>query len=324
MGCGHVATYGHLPAIAATRGLTLAALYDPNPAAAQAASQAFGAPAFTDEAAFFATDLDAVVVTSPAPAHLDNIRAAAAHKLHVLCEKPLAMTQDDIRQMIAIMHAAKRQLFTAFCYRFSPAALKIKRLLEARAIGDLRSLRLIYIWTCHGKYAKDARGRICINARREGRMLEGGPMVDCGVHQIDLARWWAGEVAASTSHGAWVDEYAAPDHMYLHMDHAAGAHTMVEISYSYSHTAKDRLAHFSYHLIGTEGLIRYDGDTKTFELRNRKKTIDLGYAPEKNFDGMYKAFAQFLKTGNPGDLPTADDGLAATQIARTATDALIQ
>jgi predicted dehydrogenase len=152
-------------------------------------------------------------------------------------------------------------------------------------------------------------------------MIEGGPMVDCGVHQIDLARWWLGsEVKRSSAAGAWVDEHEAPDHMYLHLDHDTGAHTMVEISYSYGHTSKDQRCEFVYELIGTEGVLRYDRQGRIFELVGRGGTQHLYWTEEKNFEGMYAEFVRALQTGTPGDMPTARDGLVATRIARQGTE----
>ena len=70
-------------------------------------------------------------------------------------------------------------------------------------------------------------------------------MVDCDVHSIDLARHWLGsEVARHTALGAWVADYEAPDHMWLHLDHESGAHTMVEMSFTYGHTAKEPISFF--------------------------------------------------------------------------------
>ena len=98
---------------------------------------------------------------------------------------------------------------------------------------------------------------------------------------------------------------------------------MAEMSFSYGHTARDPLAHFSYHLIGTEGMIRYDRDGWVFELRTKHGTHQLPGASEKNFEGMYAAFAHALETGDRGELPTGYDGLRATQIAREATETVI-
>lgn len=326
MGCGVVASYGHLPVLAKLPGVELAALYDPSPERVQAAARQFGVPAAcTTLDAFFAQRLDAVAITSPAPFHLQNIRVAAAHGAHILCEKPLASTEDEGLEADRMARAAGVMLFTGFDYRFSLASMQIRDLVQSGAIGAVRSLRLVYIWNCHGKFETRPDGTRGDNTRRTGRMLEGGPLVDCGVHQIDLAHWWlASEVVRWTGHGAWVDAYDAPDHAYVHMDHANGAHTLVEISYSYAHTAKEPVNTFTYELIGSDGLIRYDRNARLFELRDTRGTRVLPFAPEKNFEGMYVAFVRALATGEPGDLPTAQDGIIATRIARTATEQAMQ
>ena len=320
VGCGAVANYGHLPAITNTPGLQLGAIFDPDAARLQAAQEKFGGEAFSESEAFFNSGLDAVVVTSPAPFHLSSVQGAARHGLPVLCEKPLAMNESEIEEMIALMNARGVPLYTGFTYRFSPAALKIKQLLDEGAIGALRSLRLIYIWNLHGKWQDGV-----LNARREGRFQEGGVMVDCGVHQIDLARWWTGsEIQSQHSHGAWVENHQAPDHQYLHLDHKNGAHTMVEISYSYCHTAKEPINHFSYHLIGEEGVIRFERESRTFELRNTQGTQHFPFHSEKAFEAMYAAFSRALETGEAGALPVGEDGLIATRVARLATEEAVK
>jgi predicted dehydrogenase len=326
MGCGVVADYGHLPAIMDTPGLELAALMDPDPARLALVAAKFGnPPAFTTSEAFFQADLDAVLICSPAWAHLDNILDAAKYGVHVLCEKPLAMNDQEAMQAIEAMEAAGKMLFTGFVYRFSPVAQQIKSWVEEEIVGEIRSLRLIYIWDLHGQYEQAIDGEWIESPRWRGRMVEGGPMVDCGVHQIDLARWWLGQEVTGTSvAAAWVSDYEAPDHLYLHMDHAAGAHTMVEMSFTYGHTAREPHAHFSYHLIGTGGVIRYDREGWVLEARTGQKTVVVPGASEKNFYGMHAAFAEALRTGDPGHLPTGRDGLIATQLARTATDQAIQ
>src|SRR5690606_5012904 len=240
----------------------------------------------------------------------------------VLCEKPLAMNDADAQTMIDAMREAGVPLYVGFTYRFAPIARDIHRLVRDGAIGRVLSLRLIYLWDCHGQC--EPRDSCCINQRRLGRMLEGGPMVDCGVHQIDLARWWTGaEVTRSLGVGAWIEQHEAPDHMYLHLDHADGAHTLVEISYSYAHTTRDSRPYFVYELIGTDGLLRYERETRVFELLNRDGTTRLEWTREKNFPGMYAEFERALRQGTDGNMPTGQDGLIATRIARTTTEAVI-
>lgn len=325
MGCGVVATYGHLPAVRDTPGLQLVSVLDPS--VEQLARFKCLAPdvrVFTDTDEFFNSGIDAVSVLSPAPKHLENVQRAAHWGKHVLCEKPLAMTDADISQMISTMENAHLLLGTAFCYRFSPVSMKIRDLVHEGAIGEVKSLRLIYVWNLHGKWETDSYGNRVKSPRRIGRMVEGGPMVDCGVHQIDLSQWWLqSPMTRVHAEGAWVEHYEAPDHVWLHADHANGAHSMVEMSFSYTHTASEPLAHFSYHLIGTNGLIRYDRDGWYFEVRNSEGTQVLPGSDEKNFHGMYAAWRDALFSGNLGDIPSGRDGLNVTRIARTATDEVI-
>lgn len=322
IGCGAVATYGHLPAIQQVPELQLQAVLDPDPTNLARAQAQFGIPqTFTDPAAFFSSGIEAVTITSPAPCHLQNVLDAAAQHLPCLCEKPLAMDAAEAARMIAAADQAGIALHTAFCYRFSASALKIKELVDAKAIGEVRSLRLIYNWDCHGKFTTAPDGSRVIQKRRDGRMLEGGPMVDCGTHQIDLATFWLGsEVVHYCGHGAWADDYAAPDHVWVHLDHANGAHTMVEISYSYHHTDAHKRQEFVYELIGTQGVIRYDRAAQSFTMDNAAGTQVFPFHHEKDFTRLYVEWAAALH-GRPAPLlTTAVAGQRVTEIARDATE----
>lgn len=325
IGCGDVARFGHVPAILHTPNLELVAHYDPHAHNAHLISNlAPHSKAFSDSKEFFDQGLEAVVICSAAGAHKDNLFAAAERGLHVLCEKPLALLDSDAEAMVAEMERVDRMLFTGFVYRFSLVAKQIKEWVQSGEAGKIRSLRLIYIWDLHGEYIQDKNNEWIRSPRFAGRMEEGGPMVDCGVHQIDLARWWLqSEIRDVSAAGAWVANYEAPDHVYLHLDHVNGAHSMVEMSFSYGHNAREPLPHFSYHLIGDGGVIRYDRDGYILELRHGTGTLRVPGSSEKNFEGMYDAFSTALITGKPGDLATGRDGLIATRIAKDATDQLI-
>lgn len=325
MGCGAVAEFGHLPALASTSDLSVVSLFDPSAERVNAVGDRFGiANRFTDQEAFFRSGLDAVVVASSAGAHKSNVLGAALHGLDVLCEKPLAMNDADAEEMILAMEAAGRMLFTGFVYRFSPVALQIKEWVREKIVGEIRSLRLVYDWDLHGQWEKTDDGEWIESPRWRGRMLEGGPMVDCGVHQIDLARWWLGrEVVSYHAAAAWVADYEAPDHVYLHLDHEGGVHTMVEMSFTFGHTVKEPAPLFTYDLIGVGGTIHYNRNGWIFEVRHGQGTLRVPGASEKNFAGMYAAFAKALETRDPGDLPSGRDGLIATRISRLATESAI-
>lgn len=150
-------------------------------------------------------------------------------------------------------------------------------------------------------------------------------MVDCGTHQIDLSCFWLDSpIVRSSAHGAWVDEYEAPDHMWLHLDHANGAHSVVEISYSYTHTALNRRSDFLYELIGSKGIIRYDRESRLFMVENVKGHQDFPFSPEKDFEGLYQEWSKALQSGQSEMLTTAEQGLLVADIARSATNQVIR
>ncbi|MDZ4199919.1 MAG: Gfo/Idh/MocA family oxidoreductase, partial [Kiritimatiellia bacterium] len=154
---------------------------------------------------------------------------------------------------------------------------------------------------------------------------EGGPLVDCGTHQIDLALFWLdSEVTSFTGHGAWVDDYEAPDHLWLHMDHASGAHTVVEMSFAYHHTSRNAHSEFVYELIGTKGVIRYDREQKLFRMENETGLHEFPFHHEKSFEGMYREWSQSLQTGTSDLLTPAETALRITEIARSVTEEAIR
>ncbi|RYG34819.1 Gfo/Idh/MocA family oxidoreductase [bacterium] len=323
MGCGTVADYGHSPAIHAVPELALTAVFDPVPGRAEDFARRHAVPAwFEDQEAFFAHGLDAVVICSPAPFHHSNVLAAAAHGVHVLCEKPIAMDDEQAEEMKTAMASAGKGFAVAFVYRYAKIAGQIRDWVQSGVIGDVRSMRLVYCWHLHGRYKPLSDGEWVENDIWRGRMLEGGPMVDCGVHQIDLARWWSGrEIVRSTASAAWVaDGYEAPDHVYAHLDHEGGLHTMVEMSFSYGHTAKEPAPIFTYDIIGTGGVIRYDRNGWSITAREGEGVIVGPGSAEKGFVEMHQAFAKALETNDWSLLPTPQDGQVATHIARTLTE----
>jgi predicted dehydrogenase len=325
IGCGEVAGFGHLPAIVKSDEFELVALFDPVPSHLEAMATRFeGAKIFTSIEEFYESRLDAVAITSPAPSHHDHVLRAAKQKVHVLCEKPISEDEGEAVEMAKAMEATGKVFTIGFCYRFSFVTSQIKTWVDTGVVGAVKSLRLTYIWNLHGRYEEAEDGSWHESARWRGRMIEGGPMVDCGVHSIDLARHWLGsEIVRHTAAGAWVADYEAPDHMWLHLDHESGAHTAVEMSFTYGHTAKEPINFFSYHLIGDGGVIRYDREGYVLEARNGQGTIRAPGSSEKNFEGMYAAFAKAIKTGDSSKLPNARDGIVATQIARSATNRVI-
>jgi predicted dehydrogenase len=86
-------------------------------------------------------DIDVVYISLPNSLHAEwSIKAMQAGK-HVLCEKPLAVTLEEVDAMTASARSTGRVLAEAFMYRHHPQTLKVKELVESGAIGQLQVIR---------------------------------------------------------------------------------------------------------------------------------------------------------------------------------------
>src|SRR5690349_19667161 len=110
-----------------------------------------------------------------------TIKALEAGK-HVLCEKPFAVTLEEVDAMHAAARQAGRVVTEAFMYRHHPQTLKIKELVEDGTIGRVRLLRSAFTFSLTG-----APGNV-----RWNKDLTGGSIWDVGCYSISLARFLFG------------------------------------------------------------------------------------------------------------------------------------
>ncbi len=126
-------------------------------------------------------DLDAVAVALPnylhAPVTLDLLRAGK----HVLCEKPMAMNAGEAETMKAEAEARNRILMLHFNMRFMSTAATLRPLVDAGEFGKIYHITTTY--TRRNGYPHP--GSWFGQRARSG----GGPLIDLGVHRLDLALW---------------------------------------------------------------------------------------------------------------------------------------
>ncbi len=139
--------------------------------------------------------LNAVSVALPNYLHAEVTMAALRAGLHVLCEKPMAVNADQAQEMLHVSQETGKKLMIHFNYRFSPSAQFLRRYVDEGHLG-----RIYYAQT---RWLR-ARGIPKIGSWFGIKELSGGgPLVDLGVHRLDLAMWLMGypkvvSVSAST------------------------------------------------------------------------------------------------------------------------------
>ncbi len=123
------------------------------------------------------------VICTPHDCHLAHARLALAAGKHVLVEKPITRTLEEADALIAAAGAAGRALMVAEQFHFMPAFRRVKGLLEAGTLGDLREIHLV------------ARGfRRRSGWRATADVVGGGVLIDGGIHYVHNLRWWGGAV----------------------------------------------------------------------------------------------------------------------------------
>ncbi len=138
----------------------------------------------TGEEMLAAERLDIVSVATPNKYHLPLTVAAFAAGCHVLCEKPMALNADEGRQMIAASHRAGKRLMINFSYRFTEQSVALKEQVDSGILGDIYFARTIW----HRRRGLPGFGGWFGQKALSG----GGPLIDLGVHRLDLALWLMG------------------------------------------------------------------------------------------------------------------------------------
>jgi predicted dehydrogenase len=204
IGTGSFAKRGPLPAIAITPGVELAAVFDPNPAAARSSVDQWGGLACdSPEQLLSLPQVDAVMLVSPPATHAAVATAVLEAGKPLICEKPVTLGSRDVAMLAAM--AAKRGLLTAVDheYRYDPAMAKMRSLIRESYLGAVRQSSLIAIAT----FGADPR----FEAMRywnfhHSAALGGGMLPQYASHLLDLHIYLFGGLEA---HGGYLPAFIA-------------------------------------------------------------------------------------------------------------------
>jgi predicted dehydrogenase len=132
-------------------------------------------------------DIDVFDNGGPNNAHAEPCIAAAEAGKHVFCEKPLARTAAEAKPMLDAVNKAGVKHMVAFNYRFVPAIMQAKKLIESGKLGRIYHWRAVYLQ----EWGMDPT--MPISWRFQKDLAGSGSLGDLGAHIIDLARFLVGE-----------------------------------------------------------------------------------------------------------------------------------
>jgi len=122
-------------------------------------------------------DVDVVYIATPHNSHMDWSIEAMNRKKHVLCEKPLAVNNQQVRAMITSAQANNVFLMEALCSRFNPTIKEVKKRCESGVIGKLKHLYAEFSFCSSPDHA----------SRLYDPLLAGGALLDVGIYPVFLA-----------------------------------------------------------------------------------------------------------------------------------------
>ena len=197
VGLGHISEHAILPAFRHAKKSRLIALVSGDAKKAQRLAAKFHARhSFTYdrfEECLRSPEIEAVYIATNNSTHLPfTLRAAAAGK-HVLCEKPLAGTAEECRQIVEACRKNNVKLMTAYRKYFEPASVALKKLVASRKLGALKII--------HTAFTFNLPPEQVWHLRRE--LAGGGSLWDVGVYCVNTVRWLTGLEPVEASGCSW-------------------------------------------------------------------------------------------------------------------------
>lgn len=191
IGSGFIGTV-HIEALRRL-GVNVRGVIDASPELAEAAAARLGLPlAYPDlDSALADPEVDIIHVTSPNQYHYPQVKAILAAGKHVICEKPLAVTSDESRELVSLAAASDRITAVNFNIRFYPLNQHARRMVADGELGDVRLITGHYFqdWLL-----LDTDWNWRLEPDKGGTLRAVG---DIGSHWIDLTSFIAGQKVQS-------------------------------------------------------------------------------------------------------------------------------
>jgi glucose-fructose oxidoreductase len=308
VGLGYIAQSAMIPAFAhARKNSELVALVSDDRTKLRTLGRRHGVRRLVDYEGFgelaSSGEIDAVYIALPNHLHHAYTTGAAEAGLHVLCEKPMALTVRECEDMIDTCRQRNVKLMLSYRLHFEPANLRALAIAKSKRLGQLRAF--------HSVFANRVKAPDIRLEREDG----GGTLFDIGIYCINAARALfraeptevvATAVSPKGSRFSEVDEMTGAT-MHFPGDRLATFFT--------SFSTQDRAA---YELLGTKGTLTLENafgiaDAKTLRVRGERGEKSQKFRPVDQFAPLLLHFSECILR-NRAPQPGGDEGLADVRV----------
>lgn len=256
--------------------------------------------------------VEGVVVVSPTSTHKEIVFEAAKRGLPIFCEKPLSINLEEAREMQRVVEQTGVFFQMGFMRRFDKGYLAAKRKIEEGVIGT----PVVFKSSSRDPYRPSLEYLDPAHS--------GGLFVDCGIHDLDLARWYMGDIASVFSIGGTLaypemKEIGDIDNAITSLTFESGALGTIDLSRNgvYGYDIRTEI-------LGTAGTLKIGYLRETPIMVMTKDGITHDTVPyfterfEQSYITQLEGFVENVLQDKPPSISCAD-GVAALQASAAAT-----
>lgn len=181
IGCGHMGRQ-HIQDIYFRENIKMIGVVDVNPERAREFQERYNSESWSTGYRRYLKreDVDIVIITTYVDTHLEILKECLANKKHVLCEKPIGRTLEEGGEFADAVRASSCKVLVSHVLRHNKTYQRTAELIKQGTIGELTLIRMV-------------QNHHCKDWNRYRKLMEScPPIVDCGVHYMDVMQWFTG------------------------------------------------------------------------------------------------------------------------------------
>lgn len=248
---------------------------------------------------------DAVSVCTPPSSHAEVSLDALSRGVHVLCEKPFAITLGDAKKMVEAAGSAGLMLMMASKFRFVDDVIKAKGIVESGILGRIILFENVFC------------SRVDMRERWNSRkaIAGGGVLIDNGSHAVDLARYLLGPITlVQAQHGVPIQPIEVEDTTRVFFQTATGVMGSIDLSWSIHKETETYVSIF-----GTEGTLSLGWRESKYRQSEKLSWVVFGSGYDKQ-RAFFRQQQHFLDCIAGDSLPiiTPIDGFESVRVVEAA------